>query len=374
MTPRERVLAAINFKEPDKIPTEFGSTNCTTIAKKGYHEVKKLLGINKPDILFMEDFQLSVIDEEVLQLLGTDTRGVPGKPQYYDKKVIDESTYYDNFGIKYLMPENGLYFDMVENPLAKMETVSEMKDNYEWPDPVNPRVVEGLREKAKKLKEENKYAIVGDMVNTGIFEPSHYLRGFENFLMDLMINEDIACYILEQMLSYQSKRYEAYLNEVGEYLDIVFVGDDLASTQTTLASPQIYRNIVKPYQKEYFKFIKSKTKAKLLYHSCGNVTPLIEDLIEIGVDILNPIQVNANDMDTKILKERYGDRLCFLGAIDTNKVLPEGSVKDVRDEVKRRIEDLGPSGYILAAVHDIQADVPPQNVIEMYRSAKDYKI
>jgi uroporphyrinogen decarboxylase len=374
MTPRERVLATINFKEPDKIPTEFGSTNCTTIARKGYNEVKKLLGVNKPDVLFMEDFQLSVIDEEALQQLDTDTRGVPGKPHFYDKKVIDETTYYDNFGIKYFMPENGLYFDMVENPLAKMETLEEIKDSYEWPDPINPRVVEGLREQAKKLKEENKYAIIGDMVNTGIFEPSHYLRGFENFLMDLMINEDIACYILEQMLSYQCKRYEAYLNEVGEYLDIVFVGDDLASTQTTLVSPQVYRNIVKPYQKEYFKFIKSKTKAKLLYHSCGNVTPLIEDLIEIGVDILNPIQVNANDMDTKKLKELYGDRLCFLGAIDTNKVLPKGSQQDVRDEVKRRIEDLGPSGYILAAVHDIQADVPPQNVIEMYRAAKNYKI
>jgi uroporphyrinogen decarboxylase len=161
---------------------------------------------------------------------------------------------------------------------------------------------------------------------------------------------------------------------VGEYLDIVFVGDDLASTQTTLISPETYRNIVKPYHKEYFKFIKSRTKAKLLYHSCGNVTPLIDDLIEVGVDILNPIQVNANDMDTKYLKERYGDRLCFLGAIDTNKVLPEGSVQDVRDEVKRRIEDLGPSGYILAAVHDIQADVPPQNVIEMYKYAKSIKL
>jgi uroporphyrinogen decarboxylase len=374
MTPRERVLAAINFKTPDKIPTEFGSTNCTTIARKCYGEVKKMLGVDKPDILYMEDFQLSVVDEEVLQMLDTDTRGVPGKPHLYGKKVINENSYYDHFGIKYMMPENGLYYDMVENPLAKMETLEEIKDQYEWPDPVNPKVVEGLREQAKKLKKENKYAIVGDMVNTGIFEPSHYLRGFENFLMDVMINEDIACYILEQMLKYQCKRYEEYLNEVGEYLDIVFVGDDLASTQSTLISPQVYRNIVKPYQKEYFKFIKSKTKAKLLYHSCGNITPLIEDLIEIGVDILNPIQVNANDMDTKMLKERYGDRLCFCGAIDTNKVLPKGSVQDVRDEVKRRIEDLGPSGYILAAVHDIQADVPPENVIEMYRAAKEYKI
>ncbi|MDR0652806.1 MAG: hypothetical protein LBG12_05810 [Synergistaceae bacterium] len=374
MTPRERVLAAINFKTPDKIPTELGSTNCTTIARKAYHELKKLLGINKPDILFMEDFQLSAVDDEVLQILDTDTRGVPAKPMYYDKKVIDENTYYDNFGIKYFMPSNGLYFDMVENPLAKMETLDEIKDNYEWPNPINPKVVEGVREQAQKLHEENKYAIVGDMVNTGIFEPSHYLRGFENFLMDMLINEDIACYILEQMLAYQSKRYEAYLNEVGEYLDIVFVGDDLSSAQTTLASPSVYRNIVKPYQKEYFKFIKSKTKAKLLYHSCGNITPLIEDLIEIGVDILNPIQVSANDMDTKKLKERYGDRLCFLGAVDTSEVLPKGTPKEVREEVTRRIEDLGPSGYILASVHDIQADVPAENVIEMYKAAKEHVI
>jgi uroporphyrinogen decarboxylase len=374
MTPRERVLAAINFKTPDKIPTELGCTNCTTIARKAYRELKKLLGVDKPDILFMEDFQLSVVDEEVLQILGTDTRGAPAKPMYYDKKVIDENTYYDNFGIKYFMPSNGLYFDMVENPLAKMETLAEMKDNYQWPDPINPKVVEGVREQAKKLKEENRYAIVGDMVNTGIFEPSHYLRGFQNFLMDVLINEDIACYILEKMLEYQSKRYEAYLNEVGEYLDIVFVGDDLSSAQTTLISPQAYRDIVKPYQKEYFRFIKSRTKAKLLYHSCGNITPLIEDLIEIGVDILNPIQVSANDMDTKKLKELYGDRLCFLGAVDTSEVLPKGTPEEVREEAIRRIEDLGPSGYILASVHDIQADVPAENVVAMYKAAKEYII
>ncbi len=372
MTPRERVLASLNFKTPDRLPTEFGSTNCTSIARKGYAEVKKLLGVEKPDVLLMEDFQLSMIDEEVLELLDTDTRGVPGKPHRFDKTIIDENSYYDNFGIKYLMPENGLYFDMVENPLAKMETLEEIKE-YQWPDPNKPEVVAGLREQAKKLKEENKYAIVGDMVNTGVFEPTHYLRGFENFLMDLMVDQDIAHYLLENMLAYQSKRYENYLNEVGEYLDIVFVGDDLASTQTTLISPEIYREMVKPYQKAYFKFIKSKTKAKLLYHSCGNVTPLIEDLIEIGVDILNPIQVNANDMDTKKLKELYGDRLCFMGAIDTNTVLPNGTVEEVREEVKRRIEDLGPSGYILTAVHDIQADVPARNVIEMYKAAKEYR-
>lgn len=369
MTPKERVLAALNFKNPDKVPTDLGTTNCTTITKIAYNNLKKMLDIDKPDNLMMEDFQISKVDEEVLEYLGTDTRGIHGKPHFYPKTVINEKCFINHFGIKFLMPDNGLYYDMIEHPLAGMETLEEIKE-YKWPDPKNDRTIEGIKEEAKKLFDENKYAIVGDMVDTGVFEPSHYLRGFENFLMDLMINKDIAHYILRKMLEFQKARYDMFLSEVGKYLDIVFVGDDLASTESTLMSPEIYREMVKPYQKEYFSYIKKRTNAKLMYHSCGNVSPLIEDLIEIGVDILNPIQVNAKGMDTKELKRKFGDRICFWGAIDTNCVLPKGTVQDVENEVKRRVADLGPQGYVLTAVHDIQADVPPQNIVTMFKTAK----
>jgi len=373
MTPKERVLATLNHQMPDKIPTDLGTTNCTSIARKAYSRLKKSLGVDKPDLLMMEDFQISKVDNEVLELLGTDTRGIHGKPHFFPKTVVNEKCYIDNFGITYRMPDNGLYYDMVEHPLEDKETLEEVME-YQWPDPSEPRTVEGIKAEAKKLFEENKYAIVGDMVNTGIFEPCHYVRGFEEFLMDLMVNKEIAHYMLRKMLDYQKARYDLFLSEVGEYLDIVFVGDDLASTESTLMSPVIYREMIKPYQKEYFSFIKSKTKAKLLYHSCGSVSPLIDDLIEIGVDILNPIQVNAKGMDTKELKKKFGDRVCFWGGVDTNYVLPKGTVQEVETEVRKRINDLGPEGYICTSVHDIQADVPAENIITMFKTAKSIEL
>lgn len=370
MTPRERVLATINHQTPDAIVTELGSTNCTSIAVKTYDQVKKLLGFQAKNQLMMEDFQISLVDEEVLEFLGTDTRGVPAH-ECFPKTVINEREFINHFGIHFKMPSNDLYFDMVYHPLQNMTELAEIKD-YVWPDPIAPGAVAGCRERAKKLKEENRYAIVGDIVDSGIFEPAHYLRGFQNFLTDMLADDEITHYLMEQMLQFQCARQDQYLREVGEYLDIVFVGDDLAALQSPLMSPSLYRELIKPYQKRYFDFIKNRTNAKLMYHSCGNVVPLIPDLIEIGVDILNPIQVNANQMDTKYLKETFGNQICFCGAIDTNQIMPHGSIDQVRDEVKRRIEDLGPEGYILTAVHDIQADVPAQNVVAMYRAAKEF--
>lgn len=369
MTPRERVLATINHKTPDRIVTELGSTNCTSIARKTYDKVKKLLGVQAEDKLMMEDFQISLVDEPVLEFLETDTRGVPAHP-CFPKQVINKREFIDHFGIHFKMPDNELYYDMVHHPLQDMTELAQIKE-YEWPNPIVPAAVEGCRKRAQKLKEENRYAIVGDIVDSGVFEPAHYLRGFQNFLTDLLDDEDIIHYLMEHMLQFQCARQEQYLNEVGEYLDIVFVGDDLAASRSPLMSPALYREIIKPYQKIYFDFIKSHTKAKLMYHSCGSIVSLIPDLIEIGVDILNPIQVNAADMDPKQLKQKFGDQLCFCGAIDTSRVMPNGSIDDVRDEVARRIDELGPEGYILTAVHDIQADVPAQNVLAMYKAAKE---
>lgn len=371
MTPRERVLATLNHQTPDRVVTELGSTNCTSIARKTYDKVKKILGVQSEEHLLMEDFQLSIVDEEVLEFLDTDTRGVPAH-QCFQKTVLNDREFIDHFGIHFKMPDNGLYYDMVHHPLQDMTELQEIKE-YQWPDPIAEGAVKGCRERAQKLKAENKYAIVGDIVDSGIFEPAHYLRGFQNFLTDMLADDEIVHYLMEHMLQFQCARQEQYLKEVGEYLDIIFVGDDLAAARTPLMSPELYRELIKPYQKRYFDFIKKHTKAKLMYHSCGNVSSLIPDLIEIGVDILNPIQVNAVDMDPKRLKQEYGDQLCFCGAIDTSRILPNGSIDDVRDEVFRRIDELGPEGYILTAVHDIQADVSAENVLAMYKAAKEKK-
>lgn len=373
MTPKERVLSAINHKVPDKIPTDLGTTNCTSIVIQAYTRLKKHYNIEKPDVLLFDSFQIMKVDDEILELLEVDTRAVPGKENMYNRTIVNENCYIDHFGIKFEKPENGLYFDIVDYPLARMETLKEIKE-YQWPDPKNPAVIDGLKEEAQRLHNENKYAIVGDIINSGIWEPSQNMRGFQNFLVDIMINKDIAHYVLEKMVEFQKGRQEEYLNAVGEYLDVVFVGDDLAMSQNTVMSLDTFREMVKPYLKEYYSFIKSKTRAKLMYHSCGAITPFLDDLIEIGVDILNPIQVNAVGMDTKELKKRFGDRLCFWGGIDAHSVMPNGTTEDVEKEVHQRVADMGPDGYVCCENHNVQADIPTENIIAMYKTAKSIKL
>ena len=372
MTSKERVLAAINHREVDRLPMDIGSTNCTTMTRAAYANLKKLLNINKPDILIMEDFQISGIDEEVLEFLAIDTRGVHGLTPRFPRETVDERTYYDHFRKKFYMSENAYYYTIVENPLADMESVEEIEASYTWPNPYDPKTIEGVKERAKTLHDRNQYAIVGDIIDSGIFEPAWYIRGMENFLVDIMVNKDIAHYIMRNMLDFQKGRQDYFLSETGEFLDIVFVGDDLATAQGTIMSPETYREMVKPYQKEYFDFIKSKTKAKLMYHSCGNIAPFLDDLVEIGVDILNPVQVSVDGMDTRALKKKYGDSLCFWGAIDTHTVLPHGTKTEVEAEVRKRIDELGPTGYTICPVHDVQPDVPAENILTLYKYALEY--
>ena len=372
MLGRERALMSLNHQVPDRIPLDLGSTNCTTMTKVAYDNLKKYLGIERETRFMMENFQIVFIDEEVLQILEIDTRGVHPQPVFF-KNIVDDRTYFNEFGIKYHMPEEGLYYDMVEHPLAG-KSIEELKD-YEWPDPARTMDLSGVRERAKNLKESNKYLLVGDMIDTGIFEPCWYLRGFENFLVDLLTDQDFVTTLLEGMYNYQLKRYSLFLQEAGEFLDVVFVGDDLATAESVIMSPKTYRDIIKPYHKEYFKNLKKLAPhARLLYHSCGSIFSFIPDLIEVGVDILNPVQVSAQNMDTKVLKEKFGSELSFWGAIDTTRVLPRGTKKEVKEEVRKRIDDLGPEGYILTSVHDIQPDVPPENVITMFEEARNYGV
>lgn len=368
VTSRERVMKSLNHKVPDRIPLDLGSTNCTTMTKKAYENLLHYLGMQKETQLMMENFQIVFIDEEVLTMLAIDTRGIHPRP-VAQKREVDERTYYNEFGIKYHMPEGGLYYDMVEHPLASASI--EMLRDYPWPEPEKSMDLRGVRDRALRLKEDGEYCLVGDMIDTGIFEPCWYLRGFENFLVDLLSNPDFASQLMEGMYQYQLKRYSLFLQEVGDLLDVLFVGDDLATAENVIMSPKTYREMVKPFHKEYFKNLKQLAPhAKLLYHSCGSIAPFIPDLIEIGVDILNPVQVSAQGMDTRELKEKFGRELSFWGAVDTTYVLPRGTQDEVRREVRKRVQELGPWGYVLCAVHDIQPDVPPENVIAMYDEAR----
>jgi len=243
-------------------------------------------------------------------------------------------------------------------------------DRYPWPDLAHPGRFVGLREKAKAIQDAG-YAVVA-LSGVSPFEQSYMMRGIENWLLDLAADPDFALALLRKVTDLMKAAVINLLEEAGEYIDVLVTGDDLGSQNGPMISPKMYRRLVKPFHAELMSEIKKRTRARIFYHSDGDIYPLLPDLIEVGIDLLNPVQVSAREMgDTARLKREFGDRLSFCGAIDTQWVLPYGTPDDVRAEVRRRIRDLAPGGgYVLAAVHCIQPDVPPENILAMCDEAK----
>jgi len=206
-----------------------------------------------------------------------------------------------------------------------------------------------------------------------LFEQAYVLRGVEECLMDLAGDEAFYLALQDRIKRIQVPYLKELCRQVGPYADVICTGDDLGSQEATLMSPETYRRLIKPYQAELLAAIHENSRAKVFFHSCGNIHAVIGDLIEIGVDLLNPVQVSAAPMrDTAQLKRDFGQRISFCGAIDTRNVLPHGTAEDVRAEVRRRIRDLAPGGgYIASAVHCIQPDVPPENVLAMCEAVRE---
>jgi len=375
---RERVLKALSHEEPERIPIDLGgSLTNAGIAKKAHNELLKYLGLKEDGAEIIDIMQQLVRpDKRILKKFGVDVYGIGAKSPKSWKLVIEEDKdnyyYTDEWGIKYRMPKgHGYYFDMIENPLANLNM--ERLGDYQWPDPHDPGRREGLEEEVKDLYENTDYALFLNAPTSGIFEKSSALRGFENFYIDLIANPKFAEAIMDKMLEFYLAYWEEILPLVGRYVQIIKMGDDLGSQNGSLINPELYKKMIKPRHKEIFSFIKRRTNAKLYLHSCGAIYEFIPNIIECGVDVLNPIQISAKGMDTKRLKQKFGDKLSFWGAIDTQRVLAFGTPEDVEEEVKRRIGDLAPGGgYVLSSVHNIQANVPPENIVAMFEAARKY--
>ncbi|HYL81128.1 MAG TPA: uroporphyrinogen decarboxylase family protein [Candidatus Acidoferrum sp.] len=374
MTPRERVMASLNHQEPDRVPIDLGQAVGDGITLTAYRNLLRHLGMNENAIQVKDRRgQTARVDEEVLGRFRVDFRGLGlGPPENRTDRWLDDRTYEDEWGVVRTMPPGSYYYDLIRAPFAEDASLSAI-DRHRWPDPSDPGRFRDLREKARRLHEQTEYAIVVDL-NCAFFLRCCELRGWENFYMDLVANVEFAEALMDRFLGIRLAIAERALQEVGANADIVMVtSDDLGGTDRTLISPALYRSLIKPRQKRTFDFFKARTGAKLYYHTDGAVYPLIPDLIEIGVEALNPVQVSAAGMgDTQKLKREFGDRLTFWGAIDTHRVLPYGTPGQVREEVRRRILDLGPSGgYVVCPVHNIQPEVPPENVVAMYDAAYD---
>jgi len=381
MTPARRVEMTLQHKEPDRVPFDLGSSAVTGITIKAYQNLLSYLGIKRKKISVFDTVeQLAKVDEDLLQRFKVDTRGlVPNPSSSWTLKIEEDKEYRyftDEWQIKWRMPKKrGFYYDMIDNPL-KGKITKEKIDHWSWPDPCDPSRLKGLEKKAKELTEKTQCALSMEPMTAGYLEICFWIRGFEEFYVDLASNPSLACYLMDKIVELKMRYWEFVLEKLGKYILIIRESDDLATQNGLLISPQMYRQYVKPRHKKLFSFIK-KTAPKRVYlflHTCGSVYDIIPDLIEVGVDILNPVQVSAAKMDTKKLKREFGDAITFWGGgVDTQRVLPYGTPEEVRDEVRRRIDDLAPGGgFVFAAVHNIQPDVPPENIIAMWEALQEF--
>ena len=370
MTSRERVLTALRHQEPDRVPIDLGG-GTTGIEVEAYDRVKTLLGFQGQTRTFVRDHV--EVDEPLLERFGVDTRYVRvGGPLGYRLQIAEDNSYLDIWGTRWRKPPSSLYWDMVGHPVAE-PTLDALKA-YRWPDPRDPGRTDGLRERARALCEETPYAVVLDVTGFGAFEQGWSLRGFENFYMDLVAEPVFAEALIQGVADYQIALYERVLAEVGSYIQVVMVAEDLGSQDGPLVSPETYRRMIKPAQKRVWQFIKSRTNASLFLHSCGSIRTFIPDLIEIGVDILNPVQVAAAGMDPRELKREFGKDLTFWGGgCDTQGVLTFGTPDDVEREVRRRISELAPGGgFVFNQIHNIQPQVPAANILRMFEAVAKY--
>ena len=368
MTARERVLRSLAHREPDRVPLDMGTTT-TSIHRTAYRRLKQHLGLDGAEPVIIDRMQQVVrVEEAVLRRFSVDTRQLhlrPARPWAQDA----DGTWRDEWGIRYRPGADGNYFDMFGHPLAEAERQD--LDRFPWPDPADPRRLEGLAREAEELHEHGTYAVVLSGFNETIFGLPSWLRGPAQFYMDFLLNPGFLEEFLDRMLDYAMRLAGSALAALGRHVDVIRVADDLGTENDLMISPELYRSFIKPRQKTFYAYLKGHSDARILIHSCGAISEIIPDLVEIGVDAINPVQVSARGMDSRELKARFGGQVTFWGGgCDTQHVLPFGSVADVEEEVRRRTADLAPGGgFVFTPVHNIQFDIAPEKIAALYDAA-----
>jgi uroporphyrinogen decarboxylase len=379
MTPRERVLTALNHEEPDRVPIVLGVSNATGIKMQPYRGIKRIVGVEAPDEYLYQwpELGTAAIDETTMVRLHSDVRGVldlePAATRRRNRKRALHSDCIDSWGSGQVEVTPGYWCPGI-HPLIDATTVEELENYPGWPDMSDPSRVAHVADDAGRLAAQNEYAIMATPWLLFPFERAYAMQGMEAFLLNMAMYPDFARALLEKIAGYCKTLMGQFLDELGDNVDIIKIGDDLGTQESLMTSPQMYRDTLKPIHADFIDFIKARTPAKIFFHSCGDVFPLIEDFIDIGVDILNPIQTSSGKMsDLAALKKRFGKNIVFCGGIDSHRILPYGSAEEVRQEVRRVIGILGPGGgTMIGAVHTVMNDVPPENVLAMVDAVEEF--
>ncbi|NQS91668.1 MAG: hypothetical protein HQ574_04600, partial [Chloroflexi bacterium] len=335
ITSRDRIRKVLNHQEPDRVPISIGGTG-GKITESRMELLKEHFGITGDVDPVLVGPQMMSLDNRVLDALGTDIRYINMRPPagFREKEAPGGGWFYD-WGLIYKEHPVSKMYDYVNSPLADAD--QEDLEHYDWPDPFDPARWKGLRQEAQTLYETTGHALVAYRPTyNGLFELCQVLRGTENMLMDLSLNPEFAKALFWKVGEVFKGFYQAQLDTVGEFIEWVELGDDLGGQNGPLISPKMYRDLLKPVHADVIKSIKSHpSKPKVMYHSCGSIKIFIPDFIEMGVDILNPIQVAAKGIVPVEIKNEFGSDLSFLGGVDSQHLMPTGTPEQVFDEVKQ---------------------------------------
>lgn len=379
LTSRERLLTALDHRQPDRVPIDLGG-NQTGIHKFAYQALLDHLGIEDELTIMDAVQQLARPCEAVLERFHVDTRYIAaGAAADFDGTIVTSTRdgrqwhdLTDEFGVTWSMPDDEPYYmDISHHPLANA-SLADVAD-FPFPRGDDQGRFAQLRDQALAIKRETPYAVVSGISGV-VYEICWYMRGLEQWFMDMVTQPEFCEAVLDKTLEFWMDWFREFLDEVGDLVDVIMIGDDLAGQRGPLFRPDFYRRVVKPRHKQLVQYIRSRTTARIWYHTCGSCTEYIPDLLDNGIDILNPVQISAENMDAAELKSQFGDRLTFWGgAIDAQHVLPTATANEVREHVRRNVEIFKPGGgYVFNNVHNIQARVPPENIVAMYEAAYEY--
>ena len=408
MTSRERILTALSHREPDRIPIDLSGHRSSGISAVAYARLRDYLGLEtRPIRVYDPVQQLAIVDEDVLQRFSVDAielgRAFALEDKYWTEWVLPDGTpclmpvwskperVNGEWVIRSSrsgrtiarMPEGCLYFEQCYYPFAEQDDLEHIRDVLSesmWtsiaspPGPIvaGPDGAQLLREGARRLRQQTDRAILG-LFGGNLLEMGQFLYRNDNFFMLLAGDAPRAHRFLDLLVEMHLANLERFLGAVGEYIDIIVFGDDLGMQSGPQVSPAMYREFFKPREKIMWQRAKALAKVKVKLHCCGGVRELMDDLIEAGLDAINPVQITCKGMDPQGLKADFGKRLTFWGGgCDTREMLSHGTPAQIRDHVRRLLDVWRPGGgYVFQQVHNIMADVPPANVVAMLDTVRE---
>ena len=367
MNSRDRVRAALANTEADSVPID-NNWNVSGMHEVAYTNLLKLLGIEDEIRIYDYVQRLALVKDEVKDILGVDTRYIyPNAPQDYEFKENEDGAFADEFGTVYRRV--GYYADVHFAPL-KGKTFEEIRA-FKLPDPKDPSRFAGLKEKAITMNGNSQYSIWAGVVSS-LFYFAWCLRGLSDFMTDIYGDPRSAKYIMDKIVEWNCGFFEGFYSEIGGYIDVFWIGDDWGIQCGPIISPDYFRKEIVPRFRKMISLIKTMTDAKCCYHSCGSTYWCLDDLIDMGVDIIHPLQANADGNDTGRIKKEYGGRLVFHGGTN-NQGIFHRDIHSLTADTLERIRDMAPGGgYIFSSGHNIQANMPPENILRLFEIAGQY--